>query len=142
MSGRLLFQCGPQQLHMGGERDFRPAKKAHPAFVADDLEALRQVFLLGGVKITDDHSLPGTRRFFVEDPWGNRLEFVAALLPTNWLDSRASSSASATMLSRNRTHAFIFVRLLRLQPVLFEGGISTLGIGYTFAPISQANPTR
>jgi len=67
MSGRLLFQCGPQQLHIGVERDFRPAKKAHPAFVADDLEALRQVFLLGGVKITDDHSLPGTRRFFAED---------------------------------------------------------------------------
>jgi catechol 2,3-dioxygenase-like lactoylglutathione lyase family enzyme len=76
--GGCWFQCGVQQLHIGVEHDFRPAKKAHPAFVADDLEELRQVFLLGGVKITDDHSLPKTRRFFAEDPWGNRLEFLEA----------------------------------------------------------------
>lgn len=68
---------GAQQLHIGVERDFRPAKKAHPAFVANDLEELRQVLLLGGVKVTDDNSLPGTCRFFAEDPWGNRLELVA-----------------------------------------------------------------
>jgi catechol 2,3-dioxygenase-like lactoylglutathione lyase family enzyme len=79
--GGCWFQCGAQQLHIGVEREFRPARKAHPAFVADDLEELREVFLLGGVKITDDHSLPGTRRFFAEDPWGNRLEFLAGSSP-------------------------------------------------------------
>jgi len=26
----VWFQCGGQQLHLGVENDFRPAKKAHP----------------------------------------------------------------------------------------------------------------
>jgi catechol 2,3-dioxygenase-like lactoylglutathione lyase family enzyme len=30
--GGVWFQCGHQQLHLGVEEDFRPAKKAHPAF--------------------------------------------------------------------------------------------------------------
>jgi catechol 2,3-dioxygenase-like lactoylglutathione lyase family enzyme len=76
--GGCWFQCGAQQLHIGVERDFRPARKAHPAFVANDLDDLRQAFLAGGVKVTEDYSLPGTRRFFAEDPWGNRLEFLEA----------------------------------------------------------------
>jgi catechol 2,3-dioxygenase-like lactoylglutathione lyase family enzyme len=75
--GGCWFQCGPQQLHIGVEREFRPARKAHPAFVAHDLEELRRALLAAGVRVTDDDSLPGTRRFFAEDPWGNRLEFVA-----------------------------------------------------------------
>jgi catechol 2,3-dioxygenase-like lactoylglutathione lyase family enzyme len=74
--GGCWFQCGSQQLHIGVEKDFRPAKKAHPAFTASDLNELRQALLARGVKITDDSSVPGTRRFFAEDPWGNRLEFV------------------------------------------------------------------
>jgi catechol 2,3-dioxygenase-like lactoylglutathione lyase family enzyme len=75
--GGCWFQCGAQQLHIGIERDFRPAKKAHPAFITSDLEQLRQALRAAGVKVTDDQSLPGTHRFFTEDPWGNRLEFVA-----------------------------------------------------------------
>jgi catechol 2,3-dioxygenase-like lactoylglutathione lyase family enzyme len=76
--GGCWFQCGAQQLHIGVQRDFRPAKKAHPAFVANDLDDLRQALFAAGIKVTDDHSLPGTRRFFAEDPWGNRLEFLEA----------------------------------------------------------------
>jgi catechol 2,3-dioxygenase-like lactoylglutathione lyase family enzyme len=75
--GGCWFQCGPQQLHIGVERKFRPAKKAHPAFVASHLEQLRQALLAASIKVTDDRSLPGTQRFFAEDPWGNWLEFVA-----------------------------------------------------------------
>jgi len=39
------FECGTQQLHIGVEPDFRPAKKAHPAFVAGNLDDLRQALL-------------------------------------------------------------------------------------------------
>jgi catechol 2,3-dioxygenase-like lactoylglutathione lyase family enzyme len=74
--GGCWFQCGTQQLHVGIERDFRPAKKAHPAFGVSNLDELRQALLAHGVKIIDDTSLPNTRRFFAEDPWGNRLEFL------------------------------------------------------------------
>jgi hypothetical protein len=41
-----------------------------------DLVALRETLIAHAVQIVDDNSLPGTRRFFAEDPWGNRLEFL------------------------------------------------------------------
>jgi catechol 2,3-dioxygenase-like lactoylglutathione lyase family enzyme len=80
--GGCWFQCGNQQLHVGVEQNFRPAKKAHPAFVTPDLDELRQALLACGIKVSDDSSIPGTRRFHAEDPWGNRLEFVENL-PAN-----------------------------------------------------------
>jgi predicted enzyme related to lactoylglutathione lyase len=58
------------------ETDFRPAKKAHPAFVAADLDELRRELQAGGFKIVEDSNVPEVRRFFTEDPWGNRLEIV------------------------------------------------------------------
>ena len=75
--GGCWFQCGDQQLHIGVESAFQPAKKAHPAFTVANLDKLRESLITHAVKITDDNSLPGTRRFFAEDPWGNRLEFIA-----------------------------------------------------------------
>jgi len=74
--GGCWFKCGSQQLHIGVESDFRPARKAHPAFAVRDLEELRARLVSRGFKIVDDDSLPGARRFYSEDPWGNRLEFV------------------------------------------------------------------
>ena len=75
--GGCWFQCGDQQVHVGVESDFRAAKKAHPAFAVTDLAKLRESLAGHGVKVTDDDSIPGTLRFFAEDPWGNRLEFLA-----------------------------------------------------------------
>lgn len=74
--GGCWFWCGDQQLHIGVESDFRPAKKAHPAFAVPDLEKLRATLHSHGVRIINDYSLPAVRRFYAEDPFGNRLEFV------------------------------------------------------------------
>jgi catechol 2,3-dioxygenase-like lactoylglutathione lyase family enzyme len=74
--GGCWFRCGDQQLHIGVEPDFRPAKKAHPGFAVPDLEKLKATLHSYGVRITNDDSLPGVRRFYAEDPFGNRLEFV------------------------------------------------------------------
>jgi catechol 2,3-dioxygenase-like lactoylglutathione lyase family enzyme len=74
--GGCWFACGPQHLHIGVERDFRPARKAHPAFGVPDLDELRAALTARGIQIVDDGDLPGVRRFYAEDPWGNRLEFV------------------------------------------------------------------
>ena len=79
--GGCWFECGTQQLHIGVEPDFRPAKKAHPSFVAGNLDELRQALHARGIKVTDGTSIPGSRRFFAADPWGNRLEFLEARLP-------------------------------------------------------------
>ncbi len=81
--GGCWFQCGSQQLHIGVEKDFRPAKKAHPAFAASNLDELRQALRARGIKVTDDTSIPGVRRFHTEDPWGNRLEFLESPTQTH-----------------------------------------------------------
>jgi catechol 2,3-dioxygenase-like lactoylglutathione lyase family enzyme len=74
--GGCWFACGSQQLHIGVERDFRPAKKAHPAFAVPDFDELRATLIAQGIQLIADDDLPGVRRFYAEDPWGNRLEFV------------------------------------------------------------------
>jgi hypothetical protein len=66
-------------VHIGVERDFQPARKAQPAFVASDLDELRGTLKARDVKVVEDDNLPGARRFYAEDPWGNRLEFVEVL---------------------------------------------------------------
>jgi catechol 2,3-dioxygenase-like lactoylglutathione lyase family enzyme len=74
--GGCWFECGDRQLHIGVEKNFAPAKKAHPAFAVPDLDELRKAFAARGIAVIDDDTIPGTRRFYAEDPWGNRLEFV------------------------------------------------------------------
>jgi catechol 2,3-dioxygenase-like lactoylglutathione lyase family enzyme len=75
--GGLWFQCGPQQLHLGVDDDFRPAKKAHPAFVVDDLEALAKELQAEGYPVVlDSVQIEGGRRIFTEDPFGNRVELT------------------------------------------------------------------
>jgi catechol 2,3-dioxygenase-like lactoylglutathione lyase family enzyme len=74
--GGCWFECGAQQLHIGVERDFRPARKAHPAFAVFNLDRLRKTLIDRGIAVLDDYGLPGERRFYAEDPWGNRLEFI------------------------------------------------------------------
>ncbi|HLW43079.1 MAG TPA: VOC family protein [Candidatus Acidoferrales bacterium] len=74
--GGCWFECGSQQVHIGVERDFHAAKKAHPAFAVFHLDELRETLRDRGVAVSDDENLPGARRFYAEDPWGNRLEFV------------------------------------------------------------------
>lgn len=65
--------AGDQQVHVGVEADFAPARKAHPAFLVEDLDALAG--RIGDAQWDDE--LPGVRRFYATDPFGNRLEFVA-----------------------------------------------------------------
>ena len=73
------YQCGLQQLHLTTEKDASIVNKAsrrHPAFRVGNLEALRKRLETAGVEIIAGNRFPGQERFFVRDPWGNRLEFV------------------------------------------------------------------
>lgn len=70
------FEAGEVSLHLGVDPDFRPATKAHPAFLTDDLHGLRTRLEAAGVACRDDKPLAGYRRFFTADPFGNRLEFM------------------------------------------------------------------
>jgi catechol 2,3-dioxygenase-like lactoylglutathione lyase family enzyme len=74
--GGVWLRLAGTELHLGVEPGFRPAGKAHPAFEVDDLVDLRHRLELAGAQVRDDDLLPGRRRFYTEDPFGNRLEFV------------------------------------------------------------------
>jgi catechol 2,3-dioxygenase-like lactoylglutathione lyase family enzyme len=75
--GGLWFQCGSLQVHLGVEKDFRPAKKAHPAFLVRDLEAVREALAKAGHEVTlDPEPSPGVERIFTADPFGNRIELI------------------------------------------------------------------
>lgn len=74
--GGLWFQCGRDQVHIGVQSDFTPAKKAHPAFHVQDLRGLREHVSAQGIQPIDDEPLPGADRFYLMDPFGNRLEFL------------------------------------------------------------------
>jgi len=77
--GGVWFACGEQQLHIGVQSDFAAAQKAHPAFAVEQLDALRAHLIANHVTIIDDEPLAGADRFYVADPFGNRLEFLERL---------------------------------------------------------------
>ncbi|MGC4940693.1 VOC family protein [Kribbella sp. DT2] len=75
--GGCWFKEGPAELHVGVEQDFRPARKAHPAFAVDDLDALAAKLEGLGFPVTwDNETIPGRRRFHTADGHGNRVEIV------------------------------------------------------------------
>jgi catechol 2,3-dioxygenase-like lactoylglutathione lyase family enzyme len=72
--GGCWFDAGGQELHIGVEDPFAPARKAHPGLVVSDLDAVRVRFRDAGVAYENDAKIAGTDRLFVHDPFGNRLE--------------------------------------------------------------------
>jgi catechol 2,3-dioxygenase-like lactoylglutathione lyase family enzyme len=69
-----------QQLHIGVEQQFAPARKAHPALAvgSDLLDELATRFAEAGIQVSWDEAIASLRRFYVSDPWGNRLEVLAS----------------------------------------------------------------
>jgi catechol 2,3-dioxygenase-like lactoylglutathione lyase family enzyme len=78
--GGCWFRAGAQELHVGVEEPFTPARKAHPGLVADDLDSLAARLRDAGHDVAFDDSIPGAARFHVADPFGNRLEVRQAEL--------------------------------------------------------------
>jgi hypothetical protein len=79
--GGAWFALGSRgELHVGVEEPFAPARKAHPAFrlPAGELDELAARLAAAGERVEWDDSLPGVRRFYTTDPWGNRLELLSA----------------------------------------------------------------
>lgn len=74
--GGCWFQVGSKQLHIGVDANFRAATKAHVAFATRDIDALYCALEKAGVRCVWDEVLGGVRRFYANDPWGNRLEFT------------------------------------------------------------------
>ena len=77
--GGAWFRCGPLQLHLGVESDFRPSRKAHPALLVSDLALLIQALTAADCEVKyDPEPVPGFDRVFTSDPFGNRIELLEA----------------------------------------------------------------
>jgi catechol 2,3-dioxygenase-like lactoylglutathione lyase family enzyme len=77
--GGAWFRGDGVEVHLGVEPDFRPARKAHLAFVVGSLDDLRRRLEGAGVELEEQPQLEGYRRLHAFDPFGNRLEFLEPL---------------------------------------------------------------
>jgi catechol 2,3-dioxygenase-like lactoylglutathione lyase family enzyme len=75
--GGCWFAHAGVQVHLGVEPGFRPAGKAHPAFRIADLDGLVAKLATAGHRIAWSEDLPGVRRCYTDDPFGNRIELIA-----------------------------------------------------------------
>jgi catechol 2,3-dioxygenase-like lactoylglutathione lyase family enzyme len=79
-SGGVWFACGAQEIHVGIAEDSAPAARAHPGLRVKDtatLDELAERLRAAGARVEPDDRLPGHRRFYTRDPFGNRLELLA-----------------------------------------------------------------
>jgi hypothetical protein len=83
--GGCWFERDALKIHLGVEAEFRPARKAHPALLVENLRALQTKLGSLGYVIRNDEPLEGYHRIYVDDPFGNRLELME---PTSIQDIR------------------------------------------------------
>ena len=76
--GGCWFELGPARVHLGVEEDFRPARKAHPALVVTGLPELCRSLDRSGHPTRRTEDVTGHPQWYVDDPFGNRIELVAA----------------------------------------------------------------
>jgi hypothetical protein len=76
--GGCWFESGAAKVHLGAEEEFRPARKAHPALVVSHLESLCEVLGRAGHPVRRAEDVPCRPQWYVDDPFGNRIELIAA----------------------------------------------------------------
>lgn len=76
--GGAWFEVGNVKIHLGVEPDFRAASKAHAAFLVSNIADFASRLEDAGCDVMIDSDLPGINRFYTNDPFGNRLEFMEA----------------------------------------------------------------
>lgn len=73
--GGCWFENGDLKIHLGVEENFRPALKAHPALLVEDLAGLIVKLTAAGVGV-EAEEMEGSLRAFIHDPFGNRIELL------------------------------------------------------------------
>ena len=79
--GGCWFEDGELKIHLGVEKNFVPARKAHPALLVEDLKSLTSTLIKAGCPVSHDVPLEGYQRIFVDDPFGNRIELLEVVPP-------------------------------------------------------------
>lgn len=79
-NGGLWLQTGNLPLHIGVENRPEWGKtKRHPAFETAYLEKLRSHLISNEIEIVSATPIPGYARFYIYDPFGNRIECMQRL---------------------------------------------------------------
>ena len=76
--GGVWFESEVVKIHLGIDADFRPARKAHPGLLVQDLRTLVTNLREAGFEVAEDTSTNDCYRVYAHDPFGNRLEFTEA----------------------------------------------------------------
>lgn len=76
--GGCWFESGNVQIHLGVEKDFLPAKKAHPALRCTNYDGFIARLRIHGIMVEEPKDIPGIRRCHFHDCFGNRIEVIAA----------------------------------------------------------------
>jgi len=76
--GGCWFERAALRVHLGVEGDFRPARKAHPALAVTGIDDLFRLLEVAGHPVRRTEDVPGTPQWYVDDPFGNRIEFLPA----------------------------------------------------------------
>lgn len=71
------FAAGEAQIHLRPEAP-GPTSARHPAFEVLDLANAREDLERAGIDCRAEADVPGWRRFSFRDPFGNRIELMAA----------------------------------------------------------------
>lgn len=80
--GGCWFRAGSLEVHLGVQEPFAPATKAHPGILVDSLQDVVAALVAAGHEPRRDDALPGFDRCYVDDPFGNRLEFLQPIGPS------------------------------------------------------------
>jgi catechol 2,3-dioxygenase-like lactoylglutathione lyase family enzyme len=103
--GGCWFESGGVQVHLGVEEEFRPAKKAHPALKCADYDGLVVKLRAAGIEVRENRDLPGVRRCYVSDPFGNRIELIMSVPGAGPKEvSLALEPVQPSVDGRSRTH--------------------------------------
>jgi catechol 2,3-dioxygenase-like lactoylglutathione lyase family enzyme len=78
--GGCWFESESVKIHLGVEQDFRPSAKAHPGLLVDDLDSVLSRCRQKGFQASEPELIEATRRAFVQDPFGNRIELMERML--------------------------------------------------------------
>lgn len=76
--GGCWFESGLLKVHLGVEAEFRPARKAHPAFAVSSLSEMVGRLRAAGIEVREGD---GPNQIYVDDPFGNRIELMEPAAP-------------------------------------------------------------
>ena len=79
--GGCWFEGSGVRLHLGVDSDFRPATRAHPGLLVDDLDVACERIVAAGHKVRPADDVPGVARVHTDDPFGNRIELIQVVRP-------------------------------------------------------------